>query len=1169
MWAMVLSFSPWFSGCVRGQLTFRAVATAVLAGLTLLLAPALAGAASPSTTVVLTFDDGLADQYTNALPALTSHNMNGTFYVNSAHIANSSLYMTWPQLQAIASAGNEVGGHTVDHPDLTLLTPSEAAREVCNDRVNLINQGFQPTDFAFPFGASNATVQSIVQNCGYDSARTIGGIVSPSDGACSSGCPFAETIPPKNPYFIRTPDSIVSTNTVSDLETLVTQAQSNGGGLVPIVFHHICDNACDPRSITPANFNSFLDWLQQQVASGAVAVKTMQQVVGGSFQPGVPGPPPTGTSLQNPSLEADASGDSVPDCWQAGGYGTNTPSFTRTSNAHTGSWAEQLSVSGFSSGAASLVVTQDQGQCSPAVTPGRAYTVSSWYESTTSMSLVAYYRDQIGAWHTLGGSPSFPVESGWTDAVWTTPAMPSNATGISFGPTLSSNGSITIDDLGLTVAAPTVSLTGLTSGQVYSGVQTLTATAGAGTDHVDFLVNGNVVGTATAAPYSVSWNSTSVPDGPVLITARAVDPSGDSSSSSANVSIDNSGSAVKNSSLEWISNGGTIPDCWQASGFGTNTYAWTHTTDAHSGSYAENVNITSYTSGGRYLLITQDGGSCGPAVTPGTVYGLSEWFKSNAPVWFVAYTRNSAGTWSLLKGSPNFTGSATTWTQAKYTLPAIPSGANAISFGMELGSAGSLTVDDASLLCGSSACDTTPPSSFATAPQYSSSGSWPVSFTATDSQGGGGIKEVDLYAKAPGQTSYTKVASNTTGSSSGSFTYTASAGDGPYSFYTLSSDNAGNSETAPNNPQATTLLDTTAPTSTATAPTYTTTATWTVTYSAADSSGGSGLASVELWAKPPGASSYAKVATNTSGNGAGSFSYTGGTGEGKYAFYTIAVDRAGNRQAAPSSANTSTILDTIPPSAFQMTDPGQYLRGTVKLSPTNTPTDGGSGMASVAYQYRASGSVGNWLVACTAAASPWSCSWKTTGASDGQYDLRAVASDRAGNTTVASNTPLTGRTVDNTSPSAKSISTTNVSGGTKGVAETGDSVTFAYSETIKPSSILASWSGASTAVQVQIAYARSGSSLTVWSSSGSTELPLANPLALGGNYVPSGGAVFAATMVQNGASITVTLGSLSRGAVNKTVVAGGTMTWTPSSSATDLAGNKCSTKSAAAPGPAF
>jgi len=209
------------------------------------------------------------------------------------------------------------------------------------------------------------------------------------------------------------------------------------------------------------------------------------------------------------------------------------------------------------------------------------------------------------------------------------------------------------------------------------------------------------------------------------------------------------------------------------------------------------------------------------------------------------------------------------------------------------------------------AVDQTRPTSSASSPATTNSSTWKVSYTAADNSGGVGVESVDLYAKAPGQSTYTDVASDNSGSDSGSFTYNASAGDGTYSFYTIATDYAGNVQSTPSSPQATTLLDTVAPQSFAHAPATTSDAAWTVTYTAADNSGGSGLARVDLYARAPGQSSYTNVASNTSGAGSGSFSYTASGGTGTYSFYTLATDKAGNTEAK-SSADTVTLLTRAP-----------------------------------------------------------------------------------------------------------------------------------------------------------------------------------------------------------------------------------------------------------------
>jgi fibronectin type 3 domain-containing protein len=89
---------------------------------------------------------------------------------------------------------------------------------------------------------------------------------------------------------------------------------------------------------------------------------------------------------------------------------------------------------------------------------------------------------------------------------------------------------------------PTVTLTAPASGATLFGTIAMTATAvdDVGVAHVEFLVNGAVVNTDTTAPYSFDWNSTSVPDGPVTITARAVDTSNNAAlSAEAVITVDN------------------------------------------------------------------------------------------------------------------------------------------------------------------------------------------------------------------------------------------------------------------------------------------------------------------------------------------------------------------------------------------------------------------------------------------------------------------------------------------------------------------------------------------------------------------------------------------------------------------------------------------------------
>ena len=271
--------------------------------LVVVLAMSLAGAVAPAqeaqaatTTVVsLTFDDGNVDQ--QIAPAiLAAHGMQGTFYVNSGPIGTPGKF-TWSQVRDLAT-GNEVAGHTIDHVDLTTVSTAEAQRQVCDDRLALFNHGLRPTSFAYPFGASNATLAGIVHNCGYNSGRRAWGLWSTAN--CPVGCPYAETIPPANVYGIRTSDNVSTDMSLSTVEGFVTQAESHGGGWVNLVFHHFCDG-CDYYSLTESNFTALLDWLQPRAAQGTI-VRTVQQVIGGGVVPppgGYDTTPPTSSIVCN------------------------------------------------------------------------------------------------------------------------------------------------------------------------------------------------------------------------------------------------------------------------------------------------------------------------------------------------------------------------------------------------------------------------------------------------------------------------------------------------------------------------------------------------------------------------------------------------------------------------------------------------------------------------------------------------------------------------------------------------------------------------------------------------------------------------------------------------------------------------------------------------------
>ena len=273
----------------------------------------------------------------------------------------------------------------------------------------------------------------------------------------------------------------------------------------------------------------------------------------------------------------------------------------------------RVDVTNYVNGDNKLMVGKDLGYCTPSVAPGRTYRTTAWYKSSAPVHFTTFTRNSLGAFFFWQRSPSFPPSSSWTQVSWVTPVIPSSANGLTFGLTLESNGFLTVDDLGFDDAAPsgggdqtppTVSLTAPASGATVAGSVVLSATASdnVAVDHVDFLVDGSVVDSDSASPYSADWNSQSVANGSHTVSARAVDTAGNSTNTSAiSVTVLNSSTnLLQNPSLEAATN--NVPTCWLRGGFGNNTFSWTRTSDAHSGSFAEKLDLTSRSTGDRKLV---------------------------------------------------------------------------------------------------------------------------------------------------------------------------------------------------------------------------------------------------------------------------------------------------------------------------------------------------------------------------------------------------------------------------------------------------------------------------------------------------------------------------------------------------------------------------------------
>ena len=166
---------------------------------------------------------------------------------------------------------------------------------------------------------------------------------------------------------------------------------------------------------------------------------------------------------------------------------------------------------------------------------------------------------------------------------------------------------------------------------------------------------------------------------------------------------------------------------------------------------------------------------------------------------------------------------------------------------------------------------------------------------------------------------------------------------------------------------------------------------------------------------------------------------------------------------------------------------------------------------------------------------------------NGVQSFTVTATDVATNfTTVNGNV-----TIDNAAPAPSDMSAT---GGISGRPEVGDVFALTTTDTLDTFSLLSTWNGSATTVQVRFVNQAGGDDLQVWNSAGTTQVAFGT-IDLGRTDFTTTTLSFnGSTMTQTNGVINVVLGGPIVGTVT-TVGGKGKMAWTPAAGITDRAGN--------------
>jgi len=136
----------------------------------------------PPRAVVLTFDDGYRNFYTQAWPLLRARGMTATVFLVTGCLGG---YNRWDQdkgepsepimdaamVRELAAQGVEFGGHSHSHRNLAQLNERELVREVTGCQKVLSDLlGHPARSFSYPYGLWNRRVAQAVETAGFDQA---------------------------------------------------------------------------------------------------------------------------------------------------------------------------------------------------------------------------------------------------------------------------------------------------------------------------------------------------------------------------------------------------------------------------------------------------------------------------------------------------------------------------------------------------------------------------------------------------------------------------------------------------------------------------------------------------------------------------------------------------------------------------------------------------------------------------------------------------------------------------------------------------------------------------------------------------------------------------------------------------------------------------------------
>lgn len=129
---------------------------------------------APDKAILLTFDDGYTDNFTNAMPILKKYDFRATMFVSVGMTGQDGYFADWDQIRAMRDAGWDIQPHGTTHPYLNKLSAEEQELEITESIKQLKEHaGVDTLAFCYPYGNRNATTLKLLEKHGVRFAFTI------------------------------------------------------------------------------------------------------------------------------------------------------------------------------------------------------------------------------------------------------------------------------------------------------------------------------------------------------------------------------------------------------------------------------------------------------------------------------------------------------------------------------------------------------------------------------------------------------------------------------------------------------------------------------------------------------------------------------------------------------------------------------------------------------------------------------------------------------------------------------------------------------------------------------------------------------------------------------------------------------------------------------------